>query len=65
MSGDPKCLPWRFLKARTRLIVRDADGGGPLFIIEGGYNADAVAMIEKALRQPTVPGEHLVNQGKE
>lgn len=55
MSGDPKCLPWRFLKGRTRLIVKDADGGGPLFIIEGGYNAEAVTMIERALRHTHSP----------
>jgi hypothetical protein len=51
MSGDATLTPYRFNKARTRLIVRDAAGGGPLFIIEGGYNPDAVGRVEKALRE--------------
>lgn len=37
---------WRFEKLRTRVVVRDADGSGPLFIIEGGYRPEALAILE-------------------
>ena len=43
-------LPWQFRKIKTRLVVRDADGDGPLFVIEGGYNEQAVGLIERLAR---------------
>ena len=44
--------PWKFIKIRTRLVVRDADGNGPLFILESGYIPEAVAMMERAINAP-------------
>lgn len=46
---NPNDKPWTFNRSRTRIVVRDAAGDGPLFIIEGGSNPKAVAMLEKAI----------------
>lgn len=55
MNGDPNKKPWTFIKLRSRLVVKDYVGGGPLFVIESGYNVMAVEQIMRAINDGATP----------